>query len=92
MIDYNKIDLITIVECYAESEGNISSEWEFSDSFDGWVAETFACGECGSPGPIVKDADLLQQEFSAYKDRLCDDGLIHPTQVTEYEYVGKHDD
>ena len=82
--NWKSVELLDIVEAYAESEGWMCSEKEVSDEFDieyeGWL-------EVHSD-----DKTMINEEFSYWLDGLCKDGTVHPEQYDKYEYVGKYSD
>lgn len=84
--NWNRIDLLDIVESYADDNGMISSESELSELFDSQIA----------PSVIAQygegDSVAMNEAFNNWTDMLCKDGTIHPEQYNNYCYVGKWSD
>ena len=80
---WNHVDLIEIVEYFADSEGWISSEEELSERFDDMLAECY-------PDFPTDDEPAITEFFNNWTDSLCQEGEIHPEQYSKYEYVGKY--
>jgi len=92
MIDWNSVDLIDIVEEYANSQnmyiGNrdympwIEAEGQLSERFDSenedWLHEH------------RDDEIAISEEFNNWTDAMCKNGDLHPEQYDKYCYVGKY--
>lgn len=84
--NWNRIDLLEIVEEYAENNGLISSESELSERFDSEVLP-HVIAQYGED-----DSVAINEAFSDWTDSLCKDGFIHPEQYSNYCYVGRLSD
>ena len=84
MNNFNKVDLIEIIEFYAECNGLIANEGELSQRFDAEIAEA-VIARYGTDDSIA-----MSEEFNNWTDALCRDGEIHEEQYNTYEYVGKY--
>lgn len=84
MNNWNKYDLITMVEEIADNNRWISDEGQLSDMFDEEIAP-MVIEEYGED-----DTDAMNQAFNDWTDGLCRDGTIHEEQYNTYEYVGKY--
>lgn len=82
--NWNRIDMLDVVELYAEDNGMIASEQELSDLFDKEVAPSVIeqYGEDDEPA--------MSEAFNDWTDMLCKDGVIHEEQYNSYCYVGKY--
>lgn len=86
MKNWDRVDLLEMVELFAEENGWISSEEELSVRFDDEIA------------PLVieqygeNDTVAMNQAFNDWSDMLCKDGEIHEEQYNTYSYVGKYSD
>lgn len=85
-MNWNNVDLLEMVELYAEDEGAIATEEELSQKFDDEIAPL-----------IVKqygedDQPAMNEGFNNWTDGLCKDGEIHSEQYDKYCYVGKYSD
>lgn len=82
-MNWNKIDMLDMVELYAEDNGMIASEDELSKRFDEEVLPSVieAYGEDDEPA--------ISEAFNNWTDMLCKDGEIHPEQYNSYCYVGR---
>lgn len=84
MQNFNQVDLLEIVEYWADSEGLISSEEELSNRFDEEIA------------PLVieqhgeDDQPAINESFNNWSDSLNRDGDLHDEQYDKYSYVGKY--
>lgn len=84
MIDWNKLELLDIVEGYAENNGGISSEEELSNRFDNEIA------------PLVienygtEDQPAIDEAFGNWTDSLLSVGEIHEAQYNQYDYIGRY--
>lgn len=76
--------LLSIVEELASYEGAISSGEELSESFDNVVVD-HVISEYGEDDIIA-----INEAFSNYADSLVKEGLLHPEQYDNYEYVGNY--
>lgn len=83
MTNWNRVDLLELVELYAEDNNMIASETELSKRFDDEVLpsviETY--GE--------DDSIAIREAFNDWTDALTKDGELHPEQYANYEYVGR---
>jgi len=84
--NWNRIDLLELVELYAADNGMIASESELSELFDSESAP-FIIAEYGE-----SDSVAMNEAFNDWADSLCTDGTIHPEQYSNYCYVGKWSD
>ncbi len=81
--DWNKVDLLEMVEELASDWKMISSEEELSEMFDEQIL------------PLViekygeEDQCAIDQAFNDWTDSLCKDGQIHEEQYNKYCYVGR---
>jgi hypothetical protein len=82
-VNWNRVDLLEMVELYAEDNGGIASEEELSERFDSEVLPDVieAYGEDDEPA--------ISEAFNNWTDMLCKDGEIHPEQYDKYCYVGR---
>jgi hypothetical protein len=82
-INWNRVDLLDMVESYAVDFGGIASEEELSARFDSEVLPDVieAYGEDDEPA--------ISEAFNNWTDMLCKDGEIHPEQYNSYCYVGR---
>ena len=84
MTNFNQVDLIDIIEEYADMKDLVASEEQLSEIFDESVA------------PLVvekygeDDHVAMHEVFLEWTDSLRDDGEIHEEQYNVYEYVGKY--
>lgn len=88
MFNWNNVDLLEIVEYYAETGGGkgrssaIASEEDLSERFDegheDWLHDN------------CDDQIMIDEEFNNWSDALCKDGELHPEQYSCYTYVGKY--
>lgn len=83
MLNWNRVDLLEIVEAYAEDNGGIADESELSKRFDEEVLPS-VIAEYGED-----DEPALNEAFNNWTDMLCKDGELHDVQYNEYCYVGK---
>jgi hypothetical protein len=88
MFNWDNVELLELVECYAESEvlcGNvvICDEAELSKRFDDEFEEFLA--------EHRDDEPMINETFNNWTDGLCKDGLLHPEQYDKYGYVGKYE-
>jgi hypothetical protein len=83
MGNWNRVDLLEIVELYAEEQRLIASEQELSDRFDEEVLPSVIAqyGEDDEPA--------LNEAFNNWTDMLCKDGELHDEQYDKYCYVGR---
>lgn len=83
MANWNRIDMLEVIELYAEDNGMIASEEELSKRFDEeilpLVLETYS----------ESDSVAINEAFNDWTDSLCKDGEIHQEQYNSYCYVGK---
>lgn len=84
MSNWNRVELLEIVEAYAEENGMIASELELSEMFDDEIAPIIIAqyGE--------DDQCAMDEAFNDWTDALCTDGIIHDEQYNKYCYVGKY--
>lgn len=83
MANWNHVDLLDLVECYAEENGLIASEQELSERFDAEVLP-FIIEKYGED-----DAPAINEGFSDWADHLTRAGELHPEQYHNYGYVGR---
>jgi hypothetical protein len=80
---WHRVDLLEMVELYAEDNGQIASESELSERFDRDVL----------PDVIAQygesDSVAINEAFNDWTDSLCTDGELHPAQYDSYCYVGR---
>lgn len=82
-MSFKHVDLLELVECYAEENSLISSEEELSDRFDSEML------------PLIieqyseDDTPAINEGFNNWTDSLCKDGELHDTQYSSYCYVGR---
>ncbi len=82
MSNFNNVDLLDIIEAYAEDNNLISSEDELSMQFDNDIA------------PLVieqygkDDIPAMSEAFNNWTDSLCKGGDLHDVQYNNYCYVG----
>jgi len=76
---------LEIVELYAEERGFICDEDELTAKFDEEVAPLVLAA-----GISEDDSIAFSEEFNNWKDRLCEDGDIHPEQNSQYGYTGDY--
>jgi hypothetical protein len=83
MGNWHRVDLLEIVELYAEENNLIASEQELSDRFDEEVLPSVIAqyGEDDEPA--------LNEAFNNWTDMLCKDGELHDEQYDKYCYVGR---
>lgn len=83
MANWNRVDLLEIVEAYAADNRLIASEEELSERFDADVLPDVieAYGEDDEPA--------INEAFNDWTDMLCKDGELHPEQYDKYCYVGR---
>lgn len=84
--NWNRIDLLELVELYASDNGMIASETELSELFDSQIAP-LVIAQYGEG-----DSVAMNEAFNDWTDMLCKDGIIHPEQYDNYCYVGKWSD
>lgn len=89
IINWDNIELLELVECYAESEklcGSIviCNEDELSKRFDNEFEEFLA--------EHRDDSVMISETFNNWTDSLCKDGELHPEQYDKYCYTGKYSD
>lgn len=84
--NWNRIDLLELVESYADEYGMIASESELSELFDSDIAP-LVIAEYGE-----SDSVAMNEAFNNWSDGLCKNGEIHPEQYSQYCYVGKWSD
>jgi hypothetical protein len=80
---WDRVDLLEMVELYAEDNGMIASEEELSKRFDEDVLPSIIeqYGEDDEPA--------ISEGFNNWTDALCKDGELHPEQYDKYCYVGR---
>jgi hypothetical protein len=81
--NWNSVDLLEMVELYAEDNGMIASEEELSERFDSEVLPSVIEQYGEDDEPAINEA------FNDWTDMLCKDGEIHPEQYDKYCYVGR---
>lgn len=83
MTNWNRVDMLEVVELYAEDNNMIASEDELSKLFDEEIL------------PLVitdygeDDSVAINEAFNNWSDILCKDGELHPEQYNAYCYVGR---
>lgn len=81
--NFHSVDLLEIVEFFAEDNGWIASEEELSERFDDEIL----------PHVIEKygedDQPAINEAFNDWTDMLCKDGDLHDEQYNKYCYVGR---
>ena len=81
--NFHSVDLLEIVEFFAEDNGWIASEEELSERFDDEIL----------PHVIEKygedDQPAINEAFNDWTDMLCKDGELHDEQYNKYCYVGR---
>lgn len=82
-LNWNRVDLLEMVELYAEENGGIASEQELSERFDSEVLPS-VIAEYGED-----DEPAINEAFNNWTDALCKDGEIHDEQYDKYCYVGR---
>ncbi len=81
--NFHSVDLLEIVEFFAEDNGWIASEEELSERFDAEIL------------PLVieqygeDDQPAINEAFNDWTDSLCKDGELHDEQYNKYCYVGR---
>jgi hypothetical protein len=80
---WDRVDLLEMVELYAEDNGLIASEDELSKRFDEEVLP-LVVEEYGED-----DEPAISEAFNNWTDSLCKDGELHPEQYDKYCYVGR---
>lgn len=83
-LNWNRVDMLAVVELYAEDNGGIASEEELSKRFDEEVAQSVV-DEYGED-----DEPAMSEAFNNWTDMLCKEGDIHEEQYNSYCYVGKY--
>lgn len=82
-MNWNNVDLLEIVELYAEDNGMIASEDELSKLFDEeilpYVIEQYS----------EDDEIAINESFNDWTDSLCKEGELHPEQCNAYCYTGR---
>lgn len=82
-MNWNNVDLLEIVELYAEDNGMIASEYELSKRFDEeilpYVIEQYS----------ADDKIAINESFNDWTDSLCKGGELHPEQYNSYCYTGR---
>jgi len=83
MKNWNSVDMLEVVEYYAEDHGMIASEEELSARFDAEVLPHIIAqyGE--------EDTPAISQGFADWADSLARDGELHHEQDSTYCYVGR---
>ena len=92
--NWNKADLLEMVEIYAEDHNRyhqthfIEDESDLSVLFDEMVNEL---PDNGTRYKIKNHEDPLmaREWFNSWKDGLCADGVLHPEQYRQYTYCGE---
>lgn len=85
-MNWNRIDMLEVVELYAADNNMIDSEESLSKRFDDEIL----------PLVIEKygedDSVAINTAFNDWSDGLCKDGEIHSEQYNAYCYVGRLSD
>ena len=92
-MNFNNIDLIELVECYAEENNLIASEQELSDKFDEEVMPELLKAwhnDERNQGRTFEDQCLVDESFNNWADMLCKEGEIHDAQYSQYCNVGEY--
>lgn len=84
--NWDRVDMLEVVELYAEDNGMIATEEELSKLFDEQVAP-MVIEQYGE-----NDSVAMNEAFNDWSDGLCKDGEIHAEQYNSYCYVGKYAD
>lgn len=84
--NWNKVDLLEMVELYAEENGMIASEQELSERFDAEILPMVIEQYGADDDPAISEA------FNDWTDSLTKDGELHPEQYNQYCYVGRLSD
>ena len=82
MNDFN-IELLELVEFYAEENNLIASEEQLSELFDSEIAP-LVIAQFGE-----NDQDAINQAFNDWADGLCKDHQLHQAQYETYTYTGE---
>ena len=83
-MNWNRVDLLEMVELYAEDNYMLSSEKALSELFDAEIAPVII-DQYGADDTIA-----MNEAFNNWTDMLCKDGTIHEAQYSAYCYVGKY--
>ena len=83
-MNWKRVNLLDMVELYAEDNNMISSEAKLSEVFDEDVAQN-VIEQYGADDTVA-----MNEAFNDWTDMLCKDGVIHEVQYSEYCYVGKY--
>lgn len=83
MRNWNQVELLELVELFAEDNDLIASEEELSERFDEEILP-HVIEEYGED-----DQPAINEAFNNWTDSLCKDGLLHETQYNSYCYVGR---
>ncbi len=86
MLNWNRVEMLEVVELYAEDNDGIASEEELSKRFDEEVA-SYVVEKYGED-----DSVAMNEAFNDWSDMLCKEGEIHEEQYNNYCYVGKYSD
>ena len=84
--DWHRIDMLEVIELYAEDNNMIASEDELSKRFDEEILPLVVEQYGEDDGPAIAEA------FNDWTDSLCKDGEIHELQYNAYCYVGRLSD
>ena len=81
---FSHVELLEIIEEYADTNGGIDSEQALSDRFDEDIAPLVVeqYGEYDKPA--------MNQAFNDWSDSLCKDGELHESQYSQYCYIGEY--
>ncbi len=82
-LNWKRIDMLEVVELYAEENNMIATEQELSDRFDAEVLPEVVAQYGEDDEPAISEA------FNNWTDMLCKDGEIHAEQYDSYTYVGR---
>lgn len=82
-LNWNRVELLEIVEAYAADNGGIEDEAALSQRFDDEIL----------PAVIERygegDEPAINEAFNNWSDGLCKEGELHPEQYNSYCYVGR---
>ena len=81
--NWNRVDLLEIVEEFAENNNLIASEEELSELFDNDILPSII------EEYSEEDEPAINEGFNNWSDSLCKDGELHEVQYSNYCYVGR---
>ena len=86
MANWKHVDMLEVVELYADDNNMIASEDALSKLFDEEVLPSVV-EQYGEDDTIA-----IREAFNDWTDMLCKDGEIHSEQYDAYTYVGRLSD